>query len=81
MNPDSMCIEEGLNPLPFNGKFEADFWESVSQLNKTVNTHFGSQASTSDFDSEDLEMSSVYKDDKMQPFTEGVSEKIFHSTI
>ena len=81
MNPDYMCIEEGPNPLPFHGKFEADFWESVSQLNKTVNTHFGSQASTSDFDGEDLEMSSVYKDGKMQPFTEGVSEKIFYSTI
>ena len=28
-----------------------------------------------------LEMSSVYKDGKMQPFTEVVSEKIFYSTI
>ena len=45
MNPDYMCIEEGPNPLLFHGKFEADFWESVSQLNTTVNTHFGSQAS------------------------------------
>ena len=35
----------------------------------------------SDFDGEDLEMSSVYKDDKMQPLTEGVNEKIFYSTI
>ena len=78
---DSLCIEEGLNPLPFHGKFEADFWESVSQLNKTVNTHFSSQASTSDFNSEDLEMSSVYKDGKMEPLTEAVSEKIFYSTI
>ena len=78
MNLDSMCIEEGLNPLPFNGKFEADFWESVSQLNKTVNTHFG----RSNFDSEDLEMSSVCKDGtETQPFTEGVSEKIFYSSI
>ena len=71
MNPDSMWIEEGINPLPFHGKFEADFWESVSQWNKTINTHFGSQVSTSDFDIEDLEMSSVYKDGKMEPFTEG----------
>ena len=77
-----MFIEEGLNPLPFHGKFEADFWESVSQSNKTVNTHFSSQASTSDFDGEDLKMSSVYKDGtEIQPFTEGVSEKIFYSTI
>ena len=82
MNPDYMFIEEGLNPLPFHFKFEADFWESVSQSNKTVNTHFSSQASTSDFDGEDLKMSSVYKDGtEIQPFTEGVSEKIFYSTI
>ena len=81
MNLDSMCIEVGLNPSPFHSKFEADFWESVSQSNKTVNTHFSSQASTSDFDSEDLEMSSVYKDGKTEPFSEGVSEKIFYSTI
>ena len=81
MNPDSMCIEEGLNPLPFNGKFEADFWESVSQLNKTVNTHFSSQASTGNFSCEDLEMSSVYKDGKMEPFTERVSKKMFYSII
>ena len=73
MNLDSMCIEQGLNPLPFHGKFEADFWESVCQSNKTVNTHF---------DSEDLEMSSVYKDGtEKEPFSEGVSEKIFYSTI
>ena len=51
-----MCIEEGLNPLPFHSKFEADFWESVRQSNKTVNTHFGIQVSTSDFNSEDLEI-------------------------
>ena len=81
MNPDYMCIEEGSNPLPLHGKFEADFWESVSQSNKTVDTHFSSQASTSNFDGEDLEMSSVYKDGKMQAFTEGVSKKIFYSTI
>ena len=80
MNPDSMWIEEGLNPSPFHGKFEADFWESVSQLNKTVNTHFGSQVSMIDLNGEDLEMSSVYKDGKREPFTEGVSEKIFYST-
>ena len=67
--------------MPFHGKFEADFSESVSRSNKTVNTHFGSWVSMSDFNSEDLEMSSVYKDGKMQPFTEGVSEKIFYSTI
>ena len=76
-----MCIEEGLNPSPFHSKFEADFWESVRQSNKTVNTHFGSQASMSDYDIEDLEMSSVYKDGKTEPFSEGVSEKIFYSTI
>ena len=76
-----MCIEEGPNPLPFHGKFEADFWESVSQSNNTVNTHFSSQASTCDFNSEDFKMSSVYTDGKMEPFTEGVSEKIFYSTI
>ena len=35
----------------------------------------------SDFDGEDLEMSSVYKDGKTEPFTKGVSEKIFYSTI
>ena len=81
MNPDYMCIEEGPNPLPFHGKFEADFWEPVSQLNKTVNTHFSSQVSIGNFDGEDLEMSSVYKDGKMEPFTEGVSSKIFYSTI
>ena len=81
MNPDYMCIEEGPNPLPFHSKFEADFWESVSQSNNTVNTHFGSQASTGDSDGEDLEMSSVYKDGKMELFTEGVSEKIFYSKI
>ena len=57
-----MCTEEGLNPLPFHGKFEADFWESVSKSNETVNTHSSSQVSTSNFDSEDLEMLSVYKD-------------------
>ena len=34
-----------------------------------------------DFDGEDFEMSSVSKDGKMEPFTEGVSEKIFYSTI
>ena len=39
MNLDSMCIEEGLNPSPFHSKLEADFWESVSQSNKTVNTN------------------------------------------
>ena len=77
-----MCIEEGLNPLPLHGQFKAYFWESVSQLNKTVNEHFGSQASLSNFNSEDLEMSSVYKDGiETQPFTEGVSEKIFYSKI
>ena len=81
MNPDYMCIEEGSNPSPFHSKFEADFWGSVSQLNKTVNTYFGSQASTGNFDSEDLEMSSVYKDGKMKGFTEGVSNKICYSTI
>ena len=82
MNLDSMCIEEGLNPLPFYSKFESDFWESVSQSNKTVNTHFGRQVSTSDFDGEDLEMSSVYKDGtETEPISEGVSEKIFYSTI
>ena len=81
MNPDYMCIEEGSNPLPFHGKFEADFWESVSQSNKTVNTNFCIQSSTGNFDGEDLEMSSVYKDGKMEPFTEGVSKKIFYSTI
>ena len=37
MNPDSMCIEEGLNPLPFHGKFEADFWESVNRIR--LSTH------------------------------------------
>ena len=81
MNPDYMCIEEGPNPLPFHSKFEADFWESVSQLNNTVNTHFGSQVSMGDFDGEDFEMSSVHKDGKMEPFTKRVSEKIFYSTI
>ena len=52
MNPDYMCIEEEPNPSPFHGKFEADFWESVSQSNKTVNIHFSSQLSTSNFESQ-----------------------------
>ena len=69
------------NPLPFHGKFKANFWESVSQSNKTVNTHFCSQSSTGNFNGEDLGMSSVYKDGKIETFTEGVSKKIFYSTI
>ena len=75
MNPDCMSIEEGQNPLPFHGKFETDFWESVSQSHKTVNTHFSSQMSMGNFDGEDLdlEMSSVYKDGIKQLFTTAVS--------
>ena len=64
-----MCIEEAPEPLPFYGQFERDFWESVSQDNN--NTHFYSQCSN--FDSEHLEMSSVYKDGQTKPFTEAVS--------
>ena len=73
--------QASMGNLPFHGQFEADFWESVSQLNKTVNTHFSSQASTGNFSCEDLEMSSVYKDGKMEPFTERVSKKMFYSII
>ena len=70
-----MSIEEGQNHSPFHGKFETDFWESVSQSHKTVNTHFGSQASTSNFNGEDLDldMSSVYKDGINKHFTKAVS--------
>ena len=79
-------VQENLQQCNFSGikvtrTLRADFWESVRQSNKTVNTHFGSQASMSDYDIEDLEMSSVYKDGKTEPFSEGVSEKIFYSTI
>ena len=62
MNPEYMCIDEAPEPLPFHCKFEADFWESVSQDNNS--THFYSQCSTRNFNGEDLEMSSVYKDGK-----------------
>ena len=72
MNPEYMCIEEASEPSPFHGQF--DFWESVCQDNSM---HFCNQCSN--FDSEHLEMSCVYK--KMEkisngqttPFTEAVS--------
>ena len=68
MNPEYMCIEEAPEPSPFHGQFEWDFWESVSQDNST---HFCSQCSN--FDGQHLEMSSAYKDGKIEPFTEVVS--------
>ena len=74
MNLDSISIEEGQNALPFHCKLETDFWESVSQSNKTVNTHFGSKKSTGNFNGEDLDLqiSSVYKYGITQLFTEAV---------
>ena len=69
MNPEYMCIEEAPEPLPFHSQFETDFWESVSQDNSM---HFSSQCSN--FNGECLEMTSVYKDGKMEPFTEAVTK-------
>ena len=68
MNPEYMYIEEDPEPLPFNGQFETDFWESVSQYN---NSHFCSQCSN--FDAEHCEMLSVYKDGQTKPLSEAVS--------
>ena len=65
MNPEYMCIEEAPEPLPFHGQFETDFWESVSQENRS--------SSRTNFDSEHFEMSSVFNDGEKTPFTEGVS--------
>ena len=69
MNPEYMCIEEAPEPLPFHGQFETDFWDSVSQDNNSM--HSCSQCSN--LDGEHFEMSSFYKDSKMEPFTEAVS--------
>ena len=69
MNPEYMCIEEAEEPLPFHSQFEKYFWDSVSQDNNSM--HFCSQCSN--FKGEHLEMSSFYKDGKIEPFTEAVS--------
>ena len=69
MNPEYMCIEEAEEPLPFQSQFEKYFWDSVSQDNNSM--HSVASAVTSKV--EHLEMSSFYKDGKIEPFTEAVS--------